>query len=94
MADERDSDAGVAAAAVDTAVRELASMLVIFGVSWAILHRDTLTRLYQRATRRPVSAARARELRLIAELRAAISRYEHAHDRAPTVAGDGLYGGR
>lgn len=90
---EAEEPAGPVSVAVDTVVRELASMAVIAAVSWAILHRDTVARVWARMSARPVSPAEARERRLVAELRAAVSRWEHRNDRAPTVPGDGLYGG-
>jgi len=64
-------------AAVDTAVRELASMAVIALVSFALLHHDTVYRLYQRLSERRVTPEQAYANRAVAELRAQISAYEH-----------------
>lgn len=80
--------------AAETLVRELTSLAVIFGVSWALLHRDYVTRLWMRIKHRPMSDAEAAEHRAMAEFRREWSADEHARDRAPKVAGDGLYGGR
>lgn len=85
----------LAHAAADTLVRELATYAVMFGITWAVLHRDAVTRAWMRIRHRPVSPAKAREMRLLAELRRAMSAYEHSSDRAATVAGGGgLYDGR
>lgn len=80
------------AAAVDTIVRELASYAVLFAVSYAVLNRDAVWRLWTRLTRRPVTAAEARARRETASLRRDMSAWEHRGDRAPHVTGGGLYG--
>ena len=72
--DKRDD---LAAAAVDTAVRELASMVVIFLVSYALLNRDSVYRLYQRISERRVTPEQAYADRQVSELQRAISAYEH-----------------
>ena len=92
----RDDDGkrdGLPSAAVDTAVRELASMAVIALVSYALLNRDAVYRLYRRLSAKRIPPERAYADRQAAELRRQISAYEHAHDRAPRVPGPGLYGG-
>ena len=89
-----DKDTQLRAAAADTIVRELASYAVLFALSWALLNRDIVTRAGIRSTRRPVSAEKAAAMRAVSELQRAVSAYEHEHDRAPSVPGDGLYGAR
>lgn len=95
MADETPPpDDKLRAAAADTIVRELASYAVLFAVSWALLNRDAVTRLWIRLTRRPVSPEKAAAMRAVAELQRAVSTWEHDGDRAPAVPADGLYGAR
>ena len=89
--DKRES---LPAAAADTAVRELASMAVIALVSYALLNRDSVYRLYQRLTAKRPDPVQAYANQQAADLRRAISAYEHAADRAPTMPGPGLYGGQ
>lgn len=72
--DKRDD---LAAAAVDTAVRELASMAVIFAVSYALLNRDSVYRLYKRLSEKRVTPQQAYADRQVSEFRRAISAYEH-----------------
>lgn len=64
-------------AAVDTAVRELASMAVIALVSYALLNRDTIYRLCQRLTEHRVTPQQAYANRQVAEFRRSIADYEH-----------------
>ena len=91
---EPKADTSPQQAAVDTIIRELASYAVLFAVSWAVLNRDAVTRMWMRITAKPVTADEARARRLAAELRRDISVWEHSGDRARPVPGDGLYGGR
>ena len=65
------------AAAIDTAVRELASMVVIALVSYALLNHDAVLRMYQRLSAQKADPEQAYADRQVAELRRAISRYEH-----------------
>lgn len=90
---ERDTDSPQAAA-VDTIIRELASYAVLFAVSWAVLNRDAVWRMWTRLTRRPVTAAEAYARRMTAELRRDVAAWEHRGDKSPTVPGAGLYGDR
>ena len=75
MPDDEKND--LSSAALDTAVREIASMVVLFAVSYAVMHRDEVARLWALLTSRPVPASEARAMRLLAEFRAAVSRWEH-----------------
>jgi hypothetical protein len=68
---------GLPSAAVDTAVRELASMAVIALVSYALLHHDAVYRLYKRLAERRVTPQQAYADRVVAEFRRDISAYEH-----------------
>jgi hypothetical protein len=76
MPDEAKRDT-LPGAAVDTAVRELASMAVIALVSFALLHHDAVYRLYRRLSERRVTPEQAYANRAVAELRRDISAYEH-----------------
>ena len=89
-----DKESSPQAAAVDTVVRELASYAVLFAVSYAVLNRDVMWRLWMRITRKPVSPDEARARRMTADLLRDVSAWEHEHDRTRPVHGDGLYGGR
>lgn len=75
--DKRDS---LPAAAVDTAIRELASMAVIALVSYALLNRDSIYRAYRHLTEQRTPPEQAYADRQAAELRRAISAWEHARD--------------
>lgn len=80
MAAEDSKDGAAASAAVDTIIRELVSYAVLFAVSYAVLNRDVVARLWSRFTARPLTAAEAYAERLVAELRRDIAEYEHAGD--------------
>lgn len=75
--DESKKDSAAQSAALDTIIRELVSYAVLFAVSYAVLNRDVVTRLWQRFTARPLTAAEAYAERLVAELRRDIAEYEH-----------------
>ena len=68
---------GLPSAAIDTAVRELASMLVIALVSYVLLNRDAVYRLCRRLTEQRITPEQAYASRAVAELRRDISAYEH-----------------
>lgn len=79
--------------AAETAVNEAISTLVYIGVamgvSYLVLKRDVLTRLWMRLRQRRVGPAEARARRLAAELARDLARIEHG-DSAP-AARRGLY---
>jgi len=80
-------------AALDTAVRELTGYAVLAALSWCLLNRDAVARMWAALRHRPVTPEQAREMRETAALRAAISRWEHAESNPPGAAPRGLYGG-
>ncbi len=69
------------------AITTLVYIGVSLAVSAAILKRDAVTRLYRRLRHRPVSAAQARERRLLAELRRDLTRIEHGDTPPPGPRG-------
>jgi hypothetical protein len=77
MADSS-KDGAAQSAAADAIIRELVSYAVLFAVSYAVLNRDVVARLWARFTARPLTAAEAYAERLVAELRRDIADYEHA----------------
>jgi Pyruvate/2-oxoacid:ferredoxin oxidoreductase gamma subunit len=79
-----------AQAARDAALRALISnavaLALMVGVSLAVTHRDSLQRAGRRALRhvRPQWQPGGAEL-AVADLRAAVSAYDHAHDTRPAA---------
>lgn len=89
MSDQQDAGRIARNAAIEQAAGTLAYIAVALAVSVAITKRDALVRLWMRLQHRPVSPEKARESRLIAELRRQLSFIEH--DGGPPVRPRGLY---
>lgn len=90
MADKKEPSAQ--SAAMDTIIRELASYAVLFAVSYAVLNRDVIWRLWQRVIRTPVTADEARARRETADLMRLVSAWEHGDTGGkPDPPRGGLY---
>lgn len=91
MTDEKEPDAAKIArdAAIEQAVGTLAYIAVALVVSALITKRDALTRLWMRLRHRPTSPEKAREGRLLADLRRDLTLIER--DGGPAPRPRGLY---
>jgi hypothetical protein len=83
MTDEQQDDKGLRSAALDTAVRELTGYAVLAALSWCLLNRDAVARMWEALRHRPVTPQQAREMREVAALRRAVSAWEHAQAESP-----------
>jgi hypothetical protein len=93
MSDEQQAeDKRLRSAALDTAVRELTGYAVLAALSWCLLNRDAVARMWAALRHRPVTPQQAREMREVAALRRAVSTWEHAQAESPAT-GSGRAGG-
>lgn len=89
--DQAQTDAQAARrAAVEQAASTVVYLAVMFGVSYAVLKRDAVTRAWRRLRTRPLPASEAAARRAVAELRRDLSAIEHGGGPAPR-RGRGLY---
>lgn len=84
---EKDAGAVAREAAIHEAVGTLAYVAVMAAVSYAILHRDSVTRLWMRLTTRPPSPAESEARRQVAQLRRDIAAWEHRGGPPPRPRG-------
>ena len=77
-------------AAIEQAASTVTYIMVMLTVSWLVLQRDLVKGLWGRLRHPPLSPERAREARLVAELRRDIALFEHPRGHSDPPAG-GLY---
>lgn len=91
MSEQEQQEQRLRSAALDTAVRELTGYAVLAALSWCLLNRDAVARMWEALRHRPVTPEQAREMREVAALRRAVSAWEHAQAESP-AAGPGRAG--